>query len=146
MRWTKNPVPVAMSFEELEHTADVRLRVKAGSLESLFSEAARALMVVMYGSAEPGSMHRSIEVQAADTVSLMHAFLSEVLFISEVEEMVVSGADIRLSEGRLEGELTGEPFSMAKHRSGMEVKGISLSGLSVSRDNHTYILEVIFDV
>jgi hypothetical protein len=28
----------------------------------------------------------------------------------------------------------------------MEVKGISLSGLSVSRDNHTYILEVIFDV
>ena len=144
MRWTKNPVPVAMSFEELEHTADIRLRVKAESLESLFSEA--ALMVVMYGSAGPGPMHRSIEVQAPDPESLIHAFLSEVLYISEVEEMVVSGAEIRLYEGRLEGELTGEPFSPAKHRSGMEVKGISLSGLSVSRDNHTYILEVIFDV
>ncbi len=135
-----------MSFEELEHTADIRLRVKAGSIESLFSEAARALMVVMYGSAEPGPMRRKIEVQAEDLESLIHAFLSEVLYLSEVEDMVVSGAEIRLAEGRLEGELTGEPFSPDRHRAGMEVKGISLSGLSVSRDNHTYILEVIFDV
>jgi SHS2 domain-containing protein len=135
-----------MSFEELEHTADVRLRVKAKTLESLFSEAARALMVVMYGSAEPGPMRRKIEVRAPDLESLMHAFLSEVLYLSEVEDMVVSGARIRVAEGMLEGELEGEPFLPVKHRAGMEVKGISLSGLSVSRDNHTYILEVIFDV
>jgi SHS2 domain-containing protein len=38
-----------MSFEELEHTADVRIRVMSATLEDLFSEAARALMVVMYG-------------------------------------------------------------------------------------------------
>ncbi|NYT07412.1 MAG: archease [Methanomicrobiales archaeon] len=135
-----------MSFEELEHTADVRVRVKAESLEGLFSEAARALMVVMYGSVEPGPMHRNIEVRAADLESLMHAFLSEVLYLSEVEDMVVSGAEIRLTEGRLEGEVTGEPFSPVRHRGGMEVKGISLSGLSVSREDHTYTLEVIFDV
>ena len=80
-----------MSFEELEHTADVRLRVKASTLEGLFSEAARAMMVVMYGSAEPGPMRRKIEVRAPDLESLMHAFLSEILYVSEVEDMVVSG-------------------------------------------------------
>ena len=135
-----------MSFEELEHTADVRLRVKASTLEGLFSEAARAMMVVMYGSAEPGPMRRKIEVRAPDLESLMHAFLSEILYVSEVEEMVVSGAEVILSEGRVKGDLAGEPFSPARHRGGMEIKGISLSGLTVYRDNHTYILEVIFDV
>ncbi|HON82014.1 MAG TPA: archease [Methanoregulaceae archaeon] len=135
-----------MSFEELEHTADVRLRVKASTLEGLFSEAARAMMVVMYGSAEPGPMRRKIEVRAPDLESLMHAFLSEILYVSEVEDMVVSGAEVILSEGRVEGDLAGEPFSSARHRGGMEIKGISLSGLKVYRDNHTYILEVIFDV
>ena len=142
----KNPASAAMSFEELEHTADVRVLVKAGSLEDLFSEAARALMVVMYGSAEPGPMRRKIAVQAPDLESLIHAFLSEVLYLSEVEDMVVSGADIRIADDRLAGELSGEPFSSARHRSGMEVKGISLSGLTVSREDHTYTLEVIFDV
>ncbi|HPS23707.1 MAG TPA: archease, partial [Methanoregulaceae archaeon] len=32
-----------MSFEELEHTADIRIRVRGTTLEELFSEAARAL-------------------------------------------------------------------------------------------------------
>ena len=136
----------AMSFEELEHTADVRVRVKAGSLEDLFSEAARALMVVMYGIAAPGSMRRHVKVQGKDTVSLMYAFLSEVLFVSEVEGMVVSGAEVSLSGTGLEGDLFGEIFSREKHLSGMEVKGISFSGLSIVHDNHTYTLEVTFDV
>ena len=136
----------AMSFEELEHTADVRVRVKAGSLEDLFSEAARALMVVMYGVTDPGSMRRHVKVQGRDTVSLMYAFLSEVLFVSEVKEMVVSGAKVRLSGIDLEGVLCGEVFSREKHLSGMEVKGISFSDLSIVRDNHTYTLEVTFDV
>lgn len=139
-------IPDAMSFEELDHTADVRIRVKAGSLEDLFSEAARALMVIMYGVADPDTLRRQVMVDGQDLISVMHAFLSEVLFISEVEEMVVSGAQVRLSGTHLEGELLGEAFSMEKHFSGMEVKGISFSDLSIVSDNHTYTLEVTFDV
>ncbi len=139
-------IPDAMSFEELEHTADIRVRVKAGSLEELFSEAARALMVIMYGVADPGILRRHVVVEGRDIISLMHAFLSEVLFVSEVDDLVVSGAEVRLSGTGLEGDLFGEPFSREKHLSGMEVKGISFSGLSIASGNHTYTLEVTFDV
>jgi len=144
--WTMHLIPDAMSFEELEHTADIRVRVKAGSLEDLFSEAARALMVIMYGVADPGILRRHVEVEGRDIISLMHAFLSEVLFVSEVDDLVVSGAEVRLSGTGLEGDLFGEPFSREKHLSGMEVKGISFSGLSIASGNHTYTLEVTFDV
>jgi len=135
-----------MSFKELEHTADVRVRVKAGSLEELFSEAARALMVIMYGTVEEGPLRQEVEVSADDRETLMHAFLSEVLFISEVEDMVVSGADVKIDGNSLSGVLRGETFFPEKHLSGMEVKGISLSGLSISLEHGSYILEVIFDV
>ena len=67
-----------MSFEELDHTADIRIRVKASNIEDLFSDAARALMTVMYGSISPGTIRRHIEMDAPDTVSLLQAFLSEL--------------------------------------------------------------------
>ncbi len=39
-----------MSFEEISHTADVKIRVHAPTLEALFSETFKALMQVMYGT------------------------------------------------------------------------------------------------
>jgi SHS2 domain-containing protein len=135
-----------MSFKELEHTADVRIRVTAVSLEELFSEAARALMVTMYGTAEEGPLRQPVSVSGMDMADLMHSFLSEVLYISEVNDMVISGAEIKIMGNSLTGVLRGEPFSMEKHLSGMEVKGVSLSGLSLVHEHGSYILEVIFDV
>jgi SHS2 domain-containing protein len=135
-----------MSFSELEHTADVRIQVKAESLDELFSEAARALMVIMYGIADEGPLRQPISVQGEDTADLMHSFLSEVLFISEVHQFVAYSADVKITGNNLTGFLRGEPFSIEKHLSGVEVKGISLSGLSITHEHDSYILEVIFDV
>lgn len=135
-----------MSFEELEHTADVRIRVRSATLEDLFSEAARALMVVMYGDVRSGGMTRQVELDAPDLESLVQAFLSEVLFVSEVDGMAVSGADVRISGTRLTAKLSGEPFSRDRHLGGREVKGIPMHGLSLRHDHDTYILELIFDV
>jgi SHS2 domain-containing protein len=135
-----------MSFEELEHTADIRIRVKASTIEELFSDAARALMTVMYGTITPGNIHRNIEIDAEDLVSLFQGFLSEILFISEVDNLVFSGAEIRIEGTHLSADLIGEPFSKEKHTGGREVKGISYSGLTIAPEHDSYILEVIFDV
>lgn len=135
-----------MSFEELEHTADARVRVRAGTLEGLFSEAGRALMQVMYGRPGRDGLSRSVFVQGDDLESLMHAFLSEILFITEVDGLVISGAEVRIGEGIVEGVVRGEPFSRDIHNAGRGVKGISYSGLSIVRDKESYILDVIFDV
>jgi len=135
-----------MSFEELEHTADIRIRVEAATLEELFSEAAQALMTIMYGSISPGNIRRHVEMDADDIISLIQEFLSEILFISEVEDLVFSGAEVRIAGNNLIADLTGEPFSKMKHIGGREVKGISYSDLSIGRERDSYILEVIFDV
>jgi len=135
-----------MTFWELEHTADVKVRVVAASLEELYSEAARALMSVIYGRPGDNGVAREIVVLAHDAESLVHTFLSELLYITDVEGLVISRADLSITENELRGTLFGEPFSPAKHSGGREVKGISYSGLSLRHEHGSYILDVIFDV
>jgi SHS2 domain-containing protein len=135
-----------MSFEEISHTADVKIRVHALTLEALFSETFKALMQVMYGPHRTGDILRVIRIESSDNESLLADFLSEVLFISEVEGLVFSEACIRIDGLCLTAEITGELFNPARHSGGSEVKGISYSGLAVTHDTNGYMLDIIFDV
>jgi SHS2 domain-containing protein len=135
-----------MSFEEISHTADIKIRVRAPTLEALFSETFNALMQVMYGTARKGGTIKEIKVESPDNESLLLDFLSEVLFVSEVESLVFFNASISIHGSRLTAELSGEPFDPIRHAGGSEVKGISYSGLSIIHDANGYMLDIIFDV
>jgi SHS2 domain-containing protein len=135
-----------MSFEEISHTADIKIRVRALTLEDLFSETFNALMQVMYGTERSGGRVKEIQVESPDNESLLLDFLSEVLFVSEVESLVFFNASISIHGSRLTAELSGEPFDPIRHAGGSEVKGISYSGLSIIHDANGYMLDIIFDV
>src|SRR5512136_279420 len=135
-----------MSFEEISHTADIKIRVRAPTLEALFSETFNALMQVMYGTDRSGGIVKEIKVESHDNESLLLDFLSEVLFVSEVESLVFFNACISIHGSRLTAELSGEPFDPIRHSGGSEVKGISYSGLSIIHDANGYMLDIIFDV
>ena len=135
-----------MSFVEVSHTADVKIRATAPTLETLFSEAVAALMLVLYGPDRHGGIKREITIDAEDRESLLRDFLSEVLFIAEVDGLVFSGANIRIDECHLMAVLDGEPFDRSRHALGTEVKGISYSGLAITHDANGYMLDIVFDV
>nr|WP_320161219.1 archease [uncultured Methanoregula sp.] len=135
-----------MSYEEISHTADVKIRARAKTLELLFSDAFDALMQVVYGKNRSGKQQTVIKVDARDAESLLADFLSEVLFVSEVKGLVFSRADITITGPALTATLYGEPFDPARHSEGTEVKGISYSGLSIREDTNGYMLEILFDV
>ncbi|MDK2974667.1 MAG: protein archease [Methanofollis sp.] len=135
-----------MPFEELPHQADVRVRVTAGSCDGLFAEAARAMFAVMYVTCGRGELERSLSVNAPDMPGLLVDFLSELLFISEVERVVFSSFRVEVTGTSLEAVACGEPFSPEKHRGGMEIKGVSYSGLRIFRDGELFCSEILFDV
>jgi SHS2 domain-containing protein len=135
-----------MSFEEVSHTADVKIRALAPTLEDLFSEAFNALMQVLYGTDRHGGKRREIALDAEDTESLLRDFLSEALFIAEVDGLVFAGATIHIRGCHLEATLDGEPFDRSRHALGTEVKGISYYGLAITHDANGYMLDIVFDV
>lgn len=135
-----------MSFFEVSHTADVKIRATAPGLDTLFSEAFCALMQVIYGPDRSGGVKREIALDADDHESLLRDFLSEVLFIAEVDSLVFSGAEVHISGNHLAAVLDGEPFDRRRHSRGTEVKGISYYGLAISRDANGYMLDIVFDV
>ena len=135
-----------MSFEELPHTADVKIRAHAPTPDALFSEAFRALMQVMYGEDRKGGIIREVDIESTDEEELLADFLSEILFLSEVDGLVFLSAAIRIKGTTLHAVLDGEPFDRNRHAGGSEVKGISYSGLSITHDTNGYMLDIIFDV
>ena len=135
-----------MSFEEIPHTADVRFRVRAPTLAGLFSETVSALMQVMYGPDRKADVERTVSLDADDRESLLRDFLSELLFISDTEGLVVSTASVRTDGQHLTATLSGESFDPKRHSGGTEVKGISYSGLCITRDANGYMLDIVFDV
>ena len=139
-----------MSFEELPHTADVRIRARAFTLDAIFTDLTKALMQVMYGKREmiiPATpLTREIEVSGEDTESLLRNYLSEVLFLTEVDGIVFTDAAVQVKKNSLHAILSGEPFDPKQHSGGTEVKGISYSDLKVVQEANGYMAEIVFDV
>ena len=135
-----------MSFEEISHTADVKIRARALTLDALFTDAFLALMQVVYGTdRKPGTIIE-IRIESDNIESLLCDFLSEVLFIAEVEGRVFSLAEITIDGLHLTAILNGELFDPLRHSGGTEVKGISYSGLVIQKDANGYMLDILFDV
>jgi SHS2 domain-containing protein len=135
-----------MSFEEISHTADVKIRARAPTLDALFTDAFLALMQVVYGTERSDGILKEIRIESDNIESLLCDFLSEVLFIAEVESLVFSHAEITIEDLSLTAVLYGESFDPVRHSSGTEVKGISYSGLVIGKDANGYMLDILFDV
>lgn len=135
-----------MSFEEREHTADILMHVRAPDVRSLFTECGHALMSVMYTGTARADLPFSLSVTGSNPEQMLQAFLSELLCLTEIENVVFSDISLSISGDQLTARLLGEAFDRERHGGGTEVKGISFSGLSVRQENGEYVLDVLFDV
>jgi SHS2 domain-containing protein len=135
-----------MSFEELDHTADVLMRVRGATLSEVFADAGRAMFHVMYGPCEDRGIARQITLEAEDLESLLIDYLSELLFITDAENLVFCTFDVDLQGTRLSAVVRGEPFDPARHAGGTLIKGISYFGLEIVKEEDAYVVDIIFDI
>jgi SHS2 domain-containing protein len=102
------------AFEE--HTGEVRLRLRAKALPSLFEEAARALAELMLerpSEGAPGPAQRVV-VQAPDREALLAAWIDELVFLSETRKLVWVDARVeRMTDTELRAVVRGiEPTAL----------------------------------
>jgi len=134
-------------FEIIEHTADVGIAAYGKSREELFANAAIGMFHIIGDQAqvEP-HLARQIHVHADDQELLLAAFLSELLYLFEVEHFVLHDAAItRLSDTEVEATLHGEPIS-SKHDLCAGIKAVTHHDLTVTNQDGVWRATVLFDV
>ncbi|MHC1625908.1 MAG: archease [Methanoculleaceae archaeon] len=135
-----------MPFREIDHTADILIRVEAPTLEGLFSEAGRALCQVYAGSVEDRGVRRQISCKGDDLRSLLHKFLSELIFLADAESVVFASFDLTIDGTGLRCTGYGENLDPVRHAGGTEVKGVSFSGLDIRRTDGFFSVDLLLDV
>lgn len=135
-----------MPFLELDHTADVMIRVNAPDIPLLFAEAAEAMFSLITASRDDGGIVRVIGLEAETTEDLLYDFLSELLFIAEIDRLVFCSFSVEIAGNSLHAVVRGEVFDRDRHAGAMEIKGISYSGLKIREGKDGYWVDILFDV
>jgi SHS2 domain-containing protein len=133
-------------YEILEHTADVGLRAYGDTLEECFELAAAALVEII-GIARPGGgRHYSLELAADDVGALLVDWLSEILYLHDVHDTVISKIEVTsVSNGELRGGVTMAPRGDAVIE-GVQVKAVTYHQLDVQHSARGWTAEVYLDV
>lgn len=137
---------VGRRFLDLE--ADIGFEAWSDNLSSLFEEAALAMYEVMVDVGRvDAKVERRIEVDAPDLEMLLQRWLSELLFITEVEKLVFSKFEVSLEDGsRLNGKALGDFIDPEKHDPRTEIKAVTYHRLSVVKEGNLWRCTVVLDV
>ena len=131
-------------FQEIEHTADAAVEVWGETIVQLFRHAAQALYAI--AGAEPeGKNIRTIKqvitLEAADYESLLVAFLSELLFFLDRDELFME-FQLDITDQKLKGRLQGGKVAHQLR----EIKAVTFHQLHIQRDAGTLHTILVFDI
>lgn len=137
-----------MGYELVDHTADLGIRVWVDDVKGLFEEAAKALFDIITDLTKvEAHVKREIVVRGSDREELMVAWLSELLYLHEVEGLLFCDFSItEIDEGTVSGVANGEEFDKARHSIKTEVKAVTYHQLEVKEHGGRWQAQVIFDI
>ena len=139
-------------YEYLEHTADAKFRAYGNTLEEVFENAALAMFNVMIDTKKvSGEMAREICLNSPDLESLLVDWLSELLYIFEVDEVVFRKfrvEEIREVDGgySIKARAFGERFERGSHPFETDIKAVTYNQLEVSKTEEGWEAQVVVDI
>jgi SHS2 domain-containing protein len=142
-----------VGYKFLEHTADVSVEVKGTTLEEAFEQTAYSLMETISPSAKfiSPKVEKTFKIKAEDKEALLFDFLTEFLYIFDVEGLIFSEIKIHKiskehNEFSLQVKAKGEQFNKSKHEPGTEVKAITYSYMKIEEKKNRVIINIVFDI
>ncbi len=135
-----------------DNTADVQVKCWAPTLEGAYIQAAFGLMATISPDLDKISpeVEKEITITSEDKESLLFDFLSEFLYIFDVESLIFSDINIEYmkfnEKHELKALLRGEKFDKEKHAIGTEVKAITYSLMNIEKKKDKWEIRVVFDI
>ena len=141
----------AIKYEYLYHIADAKFRAYGGTMEEAFGNAALAMFNVMIDtkSLKPEQV-RGFELTSSDIKMLLADWLSELLYLFEVEGIVfcefrIDRIENAMGSVTLSGRAWGEALDLSRHRFDTQVKAVTLHELEVQETGGGFCVQVVVD-
>jgi protein archease len=128
-------------YRFVEHTAELEVELEADSAEGVLLEALRAFAELASESAGGELVERPVDVVASDPPALLAAWLDELLFLADAEQLVPESAEVSVSESRATGRIRarrGQPRPL--------VKAVTLHRLRFRQEDGVWRGRVVLDV
>lgn len=136
---------MAERYEIIDHTADIVIRTSGNNMNQAFENAAYALFDTMCdaSSVKPITI-KKVECEAGDLEQLLVDWLSRLLFLCDVDDMLFSEFEVKITGTKLQARMKGEKLDADKHHLKTDIKAITYHMLEV--DQNTNSIQVLFDV
>lgn len=132
-------------FEVLEHTADLKIRVFGKTKEELFENAVLAMASGLRPKVTSQiSKAKTIKVSSLDLPSLLVDFLSEVLYLTQVNKEIYDEVKFKkFSDTEIEADLTGQKAESF----GEDIKAVTYHNLEVKEEEGgIWQATILFDI
>lgn len=130
-------------YRNLQHSADLKLEIYGKNEEELFENSMIAMFKESGVRGNEEKIKREIGAEALDINSLLVAFLSEILYLSEINDEVYWKIKFnQFNERKINGELIGEKIQ----ERGTLIKGVTFHDLSVEKKNNRWSAVILFDI
>ncbi len=135
-------------FEVLDHTADIGLIIHGEDLKALFENAGEGFFHLITDLRKVRRrIEREIEIGGESLERLMVDWLSELLYLHEVENLLFKGFKVEsVGEDGLRAMAKGELFQEGVHVIKTEVKAVTYHQIEVRKENGRWRAQIIFDL
>ena len=150
------------SYEIIEHTADIGIKVWGKTLKQLFQHAAMGMFYILYPESHSADRIPNHSL-CSDTSQLPHSitikkelesfeellvyWLSELLYIFNTKDILFSRFNIvKLSNGSLNAQVFGKEIDISVNPPAIEIKAVTFHNLKIQKDKNIFYTSIIFDV
>ena len=142
-----------IGYRFLDHTADVSVEIIGRNLEQAFEQTAYSLMYTITPNLNliTPQVEKKITIDAEDKEALLFDFLTEFLYLFDVEGLVFNQINVQQikkikNHYFLKAIIKGEKFDKNKHKLGTEVKAITYSFMKIEEKKEEVKINIVFDV
>jgi len=130
-------------FEEIAHTADCELKVWAPDLPGLMEQAALGMYQLMGVRLKNRTRkQRILKIQAPDAEGLLVSFLSELLYLSDMEGIAFQQFAFTFQTGEMMAKLEGASILSSEK----EIKAVTYHNLNIQETRSGLGVCIVFDV
>jgi SHS2 domain-containing protein len=145
-----NSAEANRGFRPLNHAADKSIEAWAENLAGLFRAAAEGMFSESVDCAGiPAEQEWAVEVQADTIEELLHAWLSELLWVAERDSAAICRVEVDSVQDipwRARGRAQGGPVPQEAPHTGAPVKAVTYHDLRIWREGQLWRAHLVFDV